>query len=136
MLHGTIAIMSGYVALLRFIVVASAGTFVQAGVLDYMTRVLGRWYMEGVIVGFLLTVILMFFIDKFWVFHDRSHDHTKKEFGLFLVAAISGLGETMLLMYALVEVFEIPYISAQIWTSLLVISTLYVFNSKVTFRKT
>ena len=120
---------------IRFIVVGSAGTLVQAGVLDYMTRVLGRWYMEGVIVGFLLSVTLMFFIEKFWVFHDRTHDHTKKEFGLFCVAAVSGLGETMLLMYVLVDTFEVGHIEAQIWTSLLVIATAYVFNSNVTFRK-
>lgn len=135
LLRGTMTFMSGILVFIRFIVVGSAGTLVQAGVLDYMTRVLGRWYMEGVIVGFLLSITIMFFIEKFWVFHDRTHDHTKKEFGLFCIASLSGLGETMVLMYILVGVFGIWPISAQIWTSLLVIATAYVFNSNVTFRK-
>lgn len=133
--RGTMTSMSGIVLFIRFVVVASAGTLVQAGVLGYMTTVLGRWYMEGVVVGFLVSVLLMFFIEKFWVFHDRSHDHTKREFGFFLVAVMSGLGQTMLLMYLMVEVFEVGPIAAQIWASLLVIATAYVFNSNVTFRK-
>lgn len=120
----------------RFILVGSAGVLVQVGVLDYVHDYLGRWYMEGVVLGYLLSVLVMFFLEKVWVFHDRSHDHTSKEFVLFMIVSTAALGETMILMYILVDLLHQWPTSSQLFAAMIVLATTYSLNRRYTFHVT
>lgn len=120
---------------LRIAAIGGAGALAQAGTLHYMTGILGRWYMEGVVFGFIAATIIAFMIEKIWVYRDRSKNRTRKKLLLFVLFTVAGLGETMVLMYIFVSIFHFWYIGAQLVTTAIVMATIYPLNVHITFRK-
>lgn len=122
-----------YAFALRLLAVAMMGTMIQTGVVGYMVHFLGRWYMEGVFLGFICSVTACYFLEKRFLFRKEQGVNEKHRFPLFCLVTMAGLGETILLMYVLVNLLSVWYLAAEVLTTILVFIVNYFINRHLTF---
>jgi putative flippase GtrA len=103
---------------------------------DYVyVDILNRWYMEGVVVGFLSALIVVFTLQKYWTFGDSSRVHAKRQFFWYTVISLWSLVANVACMYIFVSVYGLWHIFAQCVTIVIVAGTSLFFNICVTFKK-
>ncbi len=120
---------------MRYIVSGGLGGLIQLAV-DYLfVDVLGRWYMEGVIVGFLTALIVVFLLHKYWTFKDYDLKGSVRQFGIYSTVSVCALFGNVFFMALFVSVLNIWYIWAQLATICIVSGASFFVNTFVTFKR-
>lgn len=121
--------------ILRYGVSGVAGGLIQL-LFDYIAvDILGRWYMEGVIVGFIVALMVTFTLQKYWTFRDNSREQSVRQFVFYTTISILSLIANAVLMRMFVEVLSFWYIWSQILTIIIVSGSSFLFHTFVTFKK-
>ncbi len=110
-----------HIQLLRYGFVGGCAYAVDFGSLYVFTEHLNIHYLISAALAFILGLIANYLLSIGWVFHTRSVDNQRKEFILFALIGVVGLGFNELFIWAFTEWGQIHYLVSKL------ISTVFVF---------
>lgn len=120
----------------RYGVSGVMGGLVQVASLYVFVDWLTVWYIYGVALAFLISLVCTFVLQKFWTFQDYSTDTLTRQSFFYVMIAVGTLALNVVLMYVLVDVLHYWYIVAQI----IVVGTVgvlsFFMNKALTFKST
>ena len=121
--------------LVKYIFAGGAAVAVNLSFLYLATEIFRVWYVLSAIIAFFASYAVGFWLQKFWTFRDNNVRRIKRQMAWYAIVGILNLVLDPLLLYALVETFDIWYVLAQ----LLIMSGLaiesYLINRFITFKK-
>ncbi len=95
--------------------------------LDFTTlmlvhRLLGWHYLMATAFGFCVGLVFVYLLSNLWVFtHRRMGDSPAREFTVFALIGLAGLGLTQLFMWSFVDGLSLPVALAKLITMALVL---------------
>lgn len=129
MLRGILTSSKVHAQFLRYFFVAWIGLVVDFGLVIFCKEVLDLYYLIAVIIGFMVGLIVTYFMSNWFVFGNPKGNKLKA-FLLFGIIGLVGLGILTFLMWTLTGLIGINYIIAKI------IATAFVFCWNFMARRT
>ena len=105
--------------ILKFGIVGVIATIIDFIVLYLLTEFLHVHYLISSIISFTVSVIFNYILSIKWVF-EVNHKQTKKDFIIFVVLSIIGLGINSLIMYLMVDKLNIHYMFTKVFATAVV----------------
>jgi|GEM_PF-713495 len=99
---------------LRYFVCGVTAAAINIGSLYVFTDVVGIWYLYSSVFAFLLSLIVSFVLQKFFVFKDMKTEKLHYQFSKFSVVAILGVITNTTLVYVFTDVIGFWYILSQL----------------------
>jgi putative flippase GtrA len=134
-----------YSFLIRYGISGVIGALVQTLTLYIWVTVLGLrdHYLWGLVVGFCVTLLISFSLQKYWTFADKVHSRLPRQFMFYTVTALGSLGLNSILLYASKQIvegwgfdfFDKWYLLAQIIIIFMVAVCSFLVNYFVTFKE-
>lgn len=107
--------------LVKFGVVGGLAFVIDYGLLILLTEVAGLNYLLSSACSFTVSVIFNYILSIFWVFDvDRGKQNQGKNFVIFLILSVIGLGLNQVLMWLQVEQLHLHYLLAKIFSTAVV----------------
>jgi dolichol-phosphate mannosyltransferase len=122
----------------RFYTVGASGLVVNyVASLLFSSVVPNMWYLYSTIIGILISMISNFILNKLWTFEDREFNakHTGVQFGLFVGFSSLGAIIQLLLVYVLVEEYNMAYPPSLILAVAAASVGNFLLNKKWTFKE-
>jgi dolichol-phosphate mannosyltransferase len=122
----------------RFYTVGASGLLVNyAASLLFNTLAPNTWYLYSTIIGILISMTSNFFLNKLWTFEDRDFNvkETGIQFGMFIGFSSLGAIIQLLLVYALVENYNMEYPLSLILAVAAASVGNFLLNKKWTFKE-
>ena len=107
---------------------------VDFSLLYILTDWTGLWYLASAAIAYVASFFTAFFLQKFWTFRDASMERIKKQFLIYGTIAIVSLIINSIMMYVLVSLAHIWYMTAQFITSGVLAIGSFVVNRSITFK--
>lgn len=120
--------------IIRFLITGSAGATINMGLLFVFTEFFGWWYLFSATIAFLLSIVFGFSMHKLWTFKDSSMDWIPGQFSIYFGLMLFNLLANAIILYTLVEKFDVWYILGQAVTSI-IIAVWSFFAYKKLFKK-
>ena len=98
----------------KFGIVGVIAFFIDYGTMLILTELFGVDYLISTTVGFVVALVFNYFASMRFVFERRDGMSRKKEFAIFAILSVIGLGFNDLLMFASVDLMNIDYRIAKI----------------------
>lgn len=99
--------------ILKFGVVGGLAFVIDYALLYLLTEFLNIHYLVSSIISFSVSVIFNYILSIKWVF-DVNKNQDVKEFIIFIVLSIIGLGINSLIMYIMVDLMNVYYMASKI----------------------
>jgi dolichol-phosphate mannosyltransferase len=122
----------------RFYTVGGSGLLVNyAASLLFNALAPNTWYLYSTIIGILISMTSNFFLNKLWTFEDRDFNvkETGIQFGMFIGFSSLGAIIQLLLVYALVENYNMEYPLSLILAVVAASVGNFLLNKKWTFKE-
>lgn len=100
--------------ILKFGVVGGIAFVIDYSLLFMLTEFLHIHYLASGMVSFSASVIFNYILSIIWVFEVKKKRDEKKEFVVFIVLSIIGLGINQLIMWVLVDGLKLYYMLAKV----------------------
>lgn len=110
--------------LLKFGVVGGIAFIIDYSVLFICTEFIGIYYLVSSLISFLVSTIFNYIASIQWVFDVNQEKSQRKNFVLFIVFSVIGLGLNQLIMWFGVDILHIYYMLVKIGATAIVM----VFN--------
>lgn len=105
---------------IRYFFVGGVAAVVNIGMLFIFTDVCHIYYLVSNIISFTLGLIVNYILSKLLVFQDKVSLSASKEFIIYAIIGVVGLGIDTLLMSTFTDTFNIYYMLSKIISTLLV----------------
>ena len=105
---------------IRYFFVGGVAAVVNIGMLFIFTDVCHIYYLVSNIISFTLGLIVNYILSKLLVFQDKVSLSTSKEFIIYAIIGVVGLGIDTLLMSIFTDTFNVYYMLSKIISTLLV----------------
>ena len=115
----------------KFGVVGGTAFLIYYGVMIALTELCGINYLISSGISFVVSVIYNYILSVRWVFEVDENGDKRKEFVIFIVLSLIGLGLNQLLMWVFVSMIHIFYMVAKIIVTAIVM--LYNFITRKLF---
>ena len=122
-----------YQILIKYVIAGLSGAVIQFSSFYFFTEVMEIWYLYAVFLAFVVTLIVVFLIHKFWTFSLHSKVHMKKQFLGYTLVAIGTILLNALIMRVLVGSFGVNHLIAQAVTILAITPVSYLVNRNLVF---
>jgi dolichol-phosphate mannosyltransferase len=122
----------------RFYTVGASGLLVNYfASISFNTLVVGPWYLYSTVVGILASMTSNFFLNKLWTFEDKDFSARKTaiQYGMFIVFSSLGGAIQLLLVYTLLDDYNVDYPLALILAVSVGSVGNFLLNKKWTFRE-
>jgi len=122
----------------RFYTVGASGLFVNyIASLFFNTLTPNVWYLYSTVIGILISMTSNFFLNKLWTFEDRKFrlKETGIQYGMFIGFSSLGAIVQLLIVYALVENYNMDYPPALILAVAAASVGNFLLNKKWTFKE-
>jgi dolichol-phosphate mannosyltransferase len=122
----------------RFYTVGASGLLVNyASSLLFNALAPNTWYLYSTIIGIFISMTSNFFLNKLWTFEDREFNvkKTGTQFGMFIGFSSLGAFIQLLLVYALVENYNMEYPLSLILAVAAASVGNFLLNKKWTFKE-
>lgn len=106
--------------IMKFGIVGVLATLIDYIVLWILTEYAGLYYLASAAISFSVSVIFNYICSMRYVFVRKENADRRKEFVIFLVLSIIGLGMNQLLMWIGTDVLGIYYLIAKLFATALV----------------
>ncbi len=116
--------------ILRFGVVGGLAFLIDYGIFTILSQFLHVHYLVASIISFSISVIFNYILSIKWVF-DVTKKQDAKDFALFIILSVIGLGINSLIMYISVDLMHIHELIAKIIATAIVM--VYNFISRKIF---
>lgn len=116
---------------MKFGVVGAIAFVIDFGLLALLTSGFGVNYLVSATISFTVSVIFNYFASMRYVFRHREGMSRRREFVIFVVLSVIGLGINNGLMWLCVEVLNIFYLLAKIFATAVV--TIWNFVTRKIF---
>ena len=113
-----------FVQMLRYSLSGGVAFIVDATILVLLTEFAGFNYLVSAIFGFIAGLTTVYFLSSYWVFSSRAFESRKKEFLVFALIGIVGLGFNELFIWIFTEYAHFFYMISKIFATILV----YLWN--------
>lgn len=120
------------VQLFRTIIIGFISLAVDLAVLSFLTET-GVWYIASAAVGFLVSLIVNWMLNRTFVFTERSVPLSVEIVMYALISAV-GLALTETVMYSLVEFARLPYQLAKLAAAAVVLMWTFTARKKLLYR--
>lgn len=117
--------------ILKFGLVGGICTAVDFGVMIFLKEVLGCYYLFASAASFLISLILNYFLSMRFVFEGKKDSSKIREFIIFVILSVMGLGLNQLIMWVAVDGMGISYILSKVGATGIVM--VYNFVTKKMF---
>lgn len=105
----------------KFGIVGGLAFMIDYGLLILLTEAAGLNYMLSSAVSFTVSVIFNYILSVFWVFDvDNKNREQGRNFTIFLILSVVGLGFNQSLMWLQVEQLRFHYMLAKIFSTAIV----------------
>ena len=119
--------------ILKFGLVGGTAFVIDYVLLYFCTEFLHIHYLISSIISFTVSVIFNYILSIKWVFHVKKKQDVK-DFVIFIILSVIGLGINSLIMYVMVEKFGVYYMLSKIVSTAVVMVynfiTLKIFVEK------
>lgn len=105
---------------LKFGVVGVIAFAIDYGLLAFLTEVIGANYLISATISFTVSVVFNYFASMRYVFTRRDDLSRRREFIVFVLLSVAGLGINDFCMWAGVEFFGIHYLIVKIAATVIV----------------
>ena len=122
----------------RFYTVGASGLLVNyIASLFFNTLTPNVWYLYSAVMGILISMSSNFFLNKLWTFEDRKFrlKETGIQYGMFIGFSSLGAIVQLLILYALVENYNMEYPPALIFAVAAASVGNFLLNKKWTFKE-
>lgn len=121
---------SSIIRICRYFISGAASAATNLFFLYALTEWLQIWYLVSAVIGFIVSMIVSFILQKFWTFTDRVHGiSTPAQLGGYLILDLVNLGLSTALLYVLVSICGIWYFLAGVITLLVfAVESYFVLN--------
>ena len=92
--------------IIKFSITGLLNTIIDFSVLNFLIGVLSWAVLPANTISFSVAVINSYFLNKYWTFRDKQPVHIK-QFSIFIVVSLVGLGLSNILVYLGLEVFKV-----------------------------
>jgi len=120
---------------LKFAIVGVINTLINLLVLYVLTEFLGIYYLISAVFAFVVAVTNSFILNKIWTFQEKIGHRAYSRYFKFLIISLTALIFNLLLLYILVEYFNIWYMLAQLIGVVLNLIINFLGNKLWTFKK-
>ena len=100
--------------LVRFGIVGAICTAVDFVVMIFLREVAGTFYLVASGISFSVSVIINYLLSMRYVFHGKKGSSRVKEFIIFVVLCVIGLGINQVIMWAAVSGFGFSYVFSKV----------------------
>lgn len=118
----------------KYAIVGGFGTALHFGALILLVELAGMRAVAASAIGFVLVVVVSYFLNRHWTFASASADSALGSFAKYAAVSTSGLLLNTAVMYAVVDLLGGPYLLGQAAVTLLVPVSNYYFNRTWTFK--
>jgi dolichol-phosphate mannosyltransferase len=122
----------------RFYTVGASGLLVNyIASLLFNTLAPNLWYLYSTLIGIIISMTSNFFLNKLWTFEERKFNvkETGIQFGMFIGFSSLGAVIQLLLVYALVENYNMDYPPSLILAVAVASVGNFLLNKKWTFKE-
>lgn len=116
--------------IMKFGVVGVIAFFIDYGLLALLTEAFGINYLVSATISFTASVIFNYIASMRYVFTHKEGMSRRREFVIFVVLSVIGLGINNLCMWAGVELIGVHYLIVKIGATFLVMAWNFVTRKK------
>ncbi len=109
-----------FTQLMKFGIVGVIAFFIDYGVMVLLTEVFSVHYLLSALISFTLSVIFNYLASMRFVFKGRQDLSKAKEFMIFIILSVVGLGINELFMWIMVDRMHIFYMISKIFVTAIV----------------
>lgn len=91
--------------IIKFSIIGVLNTIIDFSILNFLIRILSWTVLPANTISFSVAVINSYFLNKYWTFRDKQPVHIK-QFSMFIMVSLVGLGLSNLLIYLGLEIFK------------------------------
>jgi putative flippase GtrA len=103
----------------KFTLVGILGALIYLSTSFILTDYFGVYYINSSIVGFVLSTLFAYIINRFWTFGDNSEKKVFDKLVRFFIVSIFALIINLCSLYVLTEYYSIYYLFSQIFAILI-----------------
>lgn len=100
--------------IIRFSVVGGSAFLIDYGLLYFLTEFAGINYLISSCISFSISVVYNYVFSIFWVFDVQRKGNKTKEFLVFFILSVIGLGINTFIMWGMVDKLTIHYLISKL----------------------
>lgn len=116
--------------IMKFGIVGILAFLIDYGVLYFLTEICGVYYLLSSMFSFIVSVIFNYLASMKYVFAGREGMNKYREFSIFVILSIIGLGINQLGMWIMVDKLHIFYMISKIFVTALVMIWNFISRKK------
>lgn len=120
--------------IIKFGLVGFLCFFIDYGIMVFLTEVAGVHYLLSSGISFTVSVIVNYVLSLTYVFETKQKNRVK-EFIIFVVLSVIGLGINQVLMWFCVDILGIFYMISKIWATAVVMVYNFITRKMILEKK-
>lgn len=124
-----------FIQFFRYCFVGGLAFLVDYGLLYLLSDKFGLHYLLSASIAFIAGLVVNYLISTFWVFSESKYQDKRKEFAIFAIIGVIGLGLTEGLMWLFTDLAGMHYMLSKLITAALVLLWNFIARKVILFTK-